>query len=104
MRRSVSDMVICRTCPILMTQIHFAHCDNEFMIPALTPEAASADFYTQVSVMAKLSHLDPRMIRDGDVDDEAMGFERRLFNKAGIVEDVLPWYHQGIYIYILRSF
>lgn len=60
------------------------HCDNEFMIPALTPEAASAaSVPPRESVMAKLSHLDPRMIRDGDVDDEAMGFERDYSTRLG---------------------
>jgi hypothetical protein len=54
------------------------------MIPALTPEAAAAaTVLPRESVMAKLSHLDPRMIRDGDVDDEAMGFERDYSTRLG---------------------
>ncbi|CAN6629931.1 hypothetical protein TRVA0_012S01860 [Trichomonascus vanleenenianus] len=59
------------------------HCDNEFMIPAETPETKQAEVAPVDSALSKLKHLDPRMIRDGDVDDETMGFGVRQSARLG---------------------
>jgi hypothetical protein len=71
------------------------HCDNEFVIPALTKEENKPSAVE--NVLSKLSHLDARsvdsrvclrvaltrMIRDGDVNDEEMGFERDFSSRLG---------------------
>lgn len=77
------------------------HCDNEFFIPAATGNVhhASQESLTQEdanengdekslleSRVSKISHLDPRMIRDEDLDaldEELLGFEPDMTSRLG---------------------
>jgi hypothetical protein len=59
------------------------HCDNEFMIPAISASEPAVVAPPAQTTLSKLSHLDARMIRDGDVHDEEMGFERDYSARLG---------------------
>lgn len=73
------------------------YCDNEFFIPAATgnmpapqPQQRDEDAADPESLMEsrlkKITHLDPRMIRDDDLDaldEELLGFEPDMSSKLG---------------------
>uniref|UniRef100_A0A060SWF1 ARAD1A04070p n=1 Tax=Blastobotrys adeninivorans TaxID=409370 RepID=A0A060SWF1_BLAAD len=93
LRKTLEMTFICKKCKKAFrkdltdfdeTDSFCPHCDNEFVIPAVTKETKQeVPPAPTEQVLSKIQHLDPRMIRDGDVDDEELGFERDYSARLG---------------------